>query len=539
MRKICLLLVAIVSFQFGMAQPSHTKHFEIAKNMDIFNSIIKELQLYYVDSIPMEDVIVEGIDAMLKKLDPYTNYIPESDKQDFVQMTTGEYGGIGSIISQRDNKTHIIELYKNAPAYKNGLQVGDKIIEVDGKSTHGLSVSDVSALLKGTPSTEVQVKVERNGTKKLITFKILREKIYVNPVTYYGLYNGNVGYIRLNSFTENCAEEVKNALQELHSKGAESLIFDLRSNGGGLINDAIAISGLFVPKGTEIVSTKGRSPESERSYKTSFEPLYPTIPLIVMVNENSASAAEIVAGAMQDLDRAVVIGRETYGKGMIQSLYALPYNTNIKITIAKYYTPSGRCVQSNKHIARMANDSLTNTFTTKNGRIVKDGHGILPDVISAESKLQVITYHLLSKSYFYEFANHYTQKLTNIAPIEEFAVSESLLAEFKQFILSKDFTYDLQSEKSLLKLIEIAKAEGYYEQNKTHFDNLTDGLTHDIAKDFDVAKDEITELLAAEIVKRYYFQAGELQQILKNDPELKEALEIIGNKTKYSQLLQP
>jgi carboxyl-terminal processing protease len=542
MKKIFVLLTAIISFQLMVAQSADKKNFEIAKSLDIFNSIVKELNLYYVDSIPMQDVVKAGIDAMLTKLDPYTNFIPEADAKDFLQMTTGEYGGIGSVISVRNNQVHIIELYQHAPAYKSGLQVGDIIEEIDGKSTQGLTVSEVSAQLKGTPSTSVEVYISRAGHKKPIKYTLVREKIYVNPVTYYGMYNDNVGYIRLNSFTDNCAEEVKKALQELDKKGATSLILDLRNNGGGVINDAIAISGLFVPKGTEIVSTKGRASEADRSYKTSTEPLFPNLPLAILVNESSASAAEIVAGAMQDLDRAVVIGRSTYGKGVIQSTYALPYNTTVKITIAKYYTPSGRCIQSNKHINRIANQKNANeeaSFATKNGRTVKEGEGILPDVILPASSLKTITYHLLSHAYFYEFTNLFAQKNPTIAPIDKFVVSDDLFNQFKDFILDKKFTYELQTEKTLQKLIETAKEEGYYEQNKSYFTTLETGLQHDISLDILNAKAEISELLAAEIAKRYYFQGGELQQLLKTDTELKSAIDILSNQEEYQSLLQP
>ncbi len=544
MKKIFFVFITIVSFQYVLAQASEKKNFEIAKNVDIFNSIVKQLQVYYVDSIPMEEIVSSGIDAMLTKLDPYTNYIPESDTKDFLQMTTGEYGGIGSVISLRNSQIHIVELYENAPAHTYGLQVGDKILEVDGKSTKGLSVSEVSSMLKGTPSTTVQIVVERMGMKKPIHYSIVREKIYLNPVTYAGILPGksNIAYIRLNSFTENCAEEVKKALQDLAKKGATSLILDLRGNGGGVINDAIAISGLFLPKGTEIVSTKGKNAEMDRSYKTSSDPLFPNLPLAILVNESSASAAEIVAGAMQDLDRGIIIGRNTYGKGVIQSTYPLPYNTNIKITIAKYYTPSGRCIQSSKHIARLAStnsDNIEHVFATQNGRVVKEGQGIMPDILVPESTLKTITYHLVSNAYFYDFVNIYTQQHATIPPIEEFAVSDDLFNQYKDYIIKQNFTYELQSEKGLQKLIETAKNEGYYDENKVYFSDLEKVLKHDINQDIIDAKEEISELLAAEIVKRYYFQRGELQQLLKNDKELKRAIEIVSDQDTYQTMLKP
>ncbi len=542
MKKLSLSVLTIFILSCFYANSSEKSDFALAKNLDIFNSIVKELNIYYVDSIPVEDMIEAGINGMLNKLDPYTTYIPESETNDFKFMTTGEYGGIGSVISTHEDGIRIIEIYENTPAYKAGLKAGDIILEVDGKITKGKSVGDVSAMLKGIPDTKVSIKVKRPHLKKLLSFEITREKIYLNPVVYHGKY-GNVGYIRLSNFTEDCSSEVKKALLELKEQGITSLIIDLRNNPGGILSEAVNICNFFVPKGEEIVSTKGKLKQLDKSYKTSFNPIELDMPLAILVNENSASAAEIVAGALQDLDRAVIIGNRTFGKGLVQSTYPLDYNGNLKVTIAKYYTPSGRCIQAINYNSKNESkkseeipDSLTTEFKTKKGRMVRDGRGISPDIKTDVVSSSTISYYLLTKNIIFDYVTEYCSKHEKIASITDFVFTDNDYDEFKKFVLEKNFTYDLQTQKSLEKLIETAKKENYYADNEAEFKALEAKLAHNTSKDLDNFKEEIKEFISVEIAKRYYFQRGEMMEMLKKDNELNTAIELLKNKEKYNQI---
>ena len=545
MKKIFICLFAVIFYISSASASSESQAFAMAKNLDIFNSVFKELNLHYVDSIPIEKIVSAGINGMLQKLDPYTNYIPEESEKDFKFMTTGEYGGIGSLISYKDSMVYISEIYEGKPANKAGLLPGDVFVTIDGKSTKGKSTSDISSLLKGTPGTKVTVKVNRAGSKKTLKFEITREHIYINPITYYGMLSDSIGYIRLSSFTDDCAEEVKKSMIDLKQKGMKSLILDLRGNPGGLLNEAINICNFFVPKGTTIVSTKGKLNKTGNVYKTAINPIEPTLALVVMVDEGSASASEIVSGALQDLDRAVIVGERTYGKVLVQSTYPVAYNGQLKVTVAKYYTPSGRCIQAINYTLKDGEsskeipDSLTNEFKTKNGRIVRDGRGISPDVKIEIEKYKTITYNLLLQNIIFDYVNEYYTNHPALKSIDDYKFSDSDFADFKQFTINKKFKYELQSESYLEDLIKTAKEEDRYESNKAIFDSLKTSLKHDINEDLDKAKDEITEFISFEIIKRYFYHRGELIMMLKSDKILDESLNILNDPKRYDSLLKP
>ncbi|NCC98604.1 MAG: S41 family peptidase [Bacteroidia bacterium] len=545
MKKIYICLFAVIFYISSASASSESQAFAMAKNLDIFNSVFKELNLHYVDSIPVEKIVSAGINGMLQKLDPYTNYIPEESEKDFKFMTTGEYGGIGSLISYKDSMVYINEIYEGKPANKAGLLPGDVFVTINGNSIKGKSTSDVSGLLKGTPGTKVTLSINRAGSKKPLKFELTREHIYINPITYYGMLSDSIGYIRLSSFTDDCAEEVKKSIIDLKQKGMKSLILDLRGNPGGLLNEAINICNFFVPKGTTIVSTKGKLNNTSNVYKTAINPIEPTLPLVVMVDEGSASASEIVSGALQDLDRAVIVGERTYGKGLVQSTYPVAYNGQLKVTVAKYYTPSGRCIQAINYTLKDGEsskeipDSLTNEFKTKNGRIVRDGRGISPDVKIKPEKYKTVTYNLLLQNIIFDYANDYYTKHAALKSIDDYKFSDSDFADFKQFTINKKFKYELQSESYLEDLIRTAKEEDCYESNKAIFDSLTTSLKHDINEDMNKAKDEITEFISYEIIKRYFYHRGELIMMLKSDKILDESLSILNDPKKYDSLLKP
>jgi carboxyl-terminal processing protease len=533
---------------FAVEKKQTDPNFEISKNLDIYNAVLKELNIYYVDTIKPGVLVKESIDKMLESLDPYTTFIPEEDTKDLKFMTTGEYGGIGSMISQnKENEIVISEPYEGMPAEKAGLRAGDVILEVDGVSLKGKNVSNVSELLKGQPGTDVKITIKHFIDKKPVTKTITREKILINPVSYYGIVAPKTGYILLSQFTDKAGDEVKSALLDLKNNfQIESLILDLRNNPGGLINQAVDITNLFVPKGIEIVATKGKVKQFDDNYKSTEEPLDPKIPLTVLVNSNTASASEIVSGALQDLDRAVIIGTRTFGKGLVQATREVSYNGHLKLTTAKYYIPSGRCIQaldySHKNedgsIASIP-DSLTKEFKTKGGRIVRDGGGISPDLeVKNEQKLN-ISYYLYNKNMIFDFATEYVAKNKKIASPEEFKLSDQDYQEFKDFLKKQNFSYTLRSAEYLKKLKEIADFEGYGEMSKDEFTALEKKLAGNTDRDLDLFKKDIEDLLNAEIIKRYYYQKGEIRYQLKDDPELKKALEVLSDKSAYENLLRP
>lgn len=545
--KHIVISLFLTAFLSGLcAQTTDDSHrFELSKSLDIFNSAIKELDLFYVDSIQPALLIREGLNSMLAKLDPYTNYIPEEEQKDFKFMTTGEYAGIGSIITTREGRTYIAEPYADMPAALAGLRAGDEILEIDNVKIS--QISDPSEKLKGQPNTKVRIKYQRPGAKRPATIDITRKRIQLNPVTYYGVVGQNTGYIYLSGFTDQCAQEVKKAFEEMKkNQGITSLILDMRNNPGGIMEEAIQIVNLFVPKGKIVLTTKGKLKQWDRTYRTTLNPVDEEIPIAVLVNNNSASASEIVSGAIQDLDRGIIVGRRTFGKGLVQAARELPYNSSIKITSSKYYIPSGRCLQAIDYSHRAPDgsvgvipDSLTAEFKTENGRIVRDGGGVTPDFALEEDRKANITYYLQADLSIFDYVTQWVQKYPRIAPAEEFVFPEKDYNDFKEFIKNKDFKYDRQSEKALASLKEIMDFEGYSAHAAEELKALENKLKPDLDKDLELNKTDIIDLLSNEIVKRYYYQKGEVIQSLKKDKDLNEALRVLNDTELYRQTLSP
>lgn len=520
-------------------------YFEITKNLDIFVTLFKELNLYYVDETKPGDLMKRGIEGMLESLDPYTNYIPESDIEDFRFMQTGQYGGIGALIRTKEKKILIAEPYEGSPALKAGLQAGDEIVEVNGKSTEGKNSEDISKILKGQPNTEVKLVVKREGVDKPIEKTIMREEIKVKSVPHYDMLNNEVGYIKLNQFTDKCTDEVEAAFKELkEKKGMKALVLDLRGNPGGLLNEAVSLSNLFVEKGQLVVSTKGKVKEWEKTYKAPNTPLDLDIPLVVLVNSGSASASEIVSGTIQDLDRGVIIGQRSYGKGLVQTTRPLSYNTQLKVTTAKYYIPSGRCIQALDYTHRNEDgsvgkvpDSLMKQFATKNGRPVFDGGGVLPDVVLEAASYSQITRALSNKSLIFDFATKFKRENPTIAAVKDFQITDEIMNQFTAFIADKDYEYSTKSEDVVKAFKETAEKEKYFKDVEKEYDALKAKLSHNKTEDLETFKEEIKELLKSEIVSRYYYQKGRVESLLDNDPDIKEALSVLADKARYTALL--
>lgn len=522
-----------------------TNSFEVSKNLDIFYTTYRELNLFYVDEIDPGKIIKTGIDAMLESLDPYTVYIPESRMEDYQLMTTGQYGGIGAIIRKSGEFIVVIEPYENSPAAKAGLQSGDIITAVDGKSIKGRNSSDVSDLLKGQPNTEIALDIQRPGNQKILNFKITREKITISNVPYYGMLNESTGYIMLSGFTENASKEVRKALIDLKDKQKmQSLILDLRSNPGGLLNEAVGISNLFIEKGLEVVSTKGKVKEWDKTYLATEDPVDTRIPLVILVNSGSASASEIVAGSLQDLDRAVIIGTRTFGKGLVQTTRPLSYNSKLKLTTAKYYIPSGRCIQALDYTHRNEDgsvgripDSLISEFKTRNGRKVFDGGGIKPDIETNPERLSKIAISLLSKDLIFNYATIYKTLHPAIGTAKDFIIPDKEYDEFTAFLQDKDFDYQTESENILSQLIEVSKREKYYDLSESEFETLKKLLAHDKVKDLSNFKDEIKSLLEEEIVSRYYYQKGRIEKNMATDEDVAKAISFLKNPAEYTKIL--
>ena len=540
----CLLFVAS-SVVPGWAQKDN--RFEVSKNLDIFNSLLKEVEMFYVDSVDVDKTVQRGIEAMLAGLDPYTEYYPEQKTEELSLMTTGEYGGIGSLIRQRNNEggVMIAEPTEGMPADLAGLKPGDLILAIDTIDVSKATNSRVSELLKGVPNTKMVLTIQRPGEKKPRKFEITRKQITTPQVTYYGVKNDSIGYIYLKAFTIKSAQEVKEAFLDLKKNhNIKSLVLDLRGNGGGVLEGAVQIVGMFVPKGSEVLSTKGKIKQWDRTYRTSTEPLDTVMPLAILINGGTASAAEIVSGSLQDMDRAVLVGQRSFGKGLVQAPRDLPYNGKVKITMSKYYIPSGRCIQqidySHRQVAGSVAaipDSLTSVFYTSKKRPVRDGGGVRPEFEVKEPKVPTMMYYLAADTVLFDFVTDWAQKHKTIAPIEEFTVSDEDFEALKQYAKSKNFTYDRQSEKVLKNLKEVAEFEGYLEEDSTAFKELEAKLTPNLEKDFDRFKDEVKRVMATEIVKRYYYQRGELQESLKDDLVLEKALEVLGDPDLYRRTL--
>jgi len=544
------LLVFLPVMSMAQAQKDH--NFEVAKHLDIFNNVYKNLDLLYVDTLNPKDVIGTGINAMLRRLDPYTEYYAQDETKNLRMMLTGKYAGIGALIRkhQKLNRVVIDEPYADMPAAVAGLQKGDIILSIDDTLMTDKEVSFVSSHLRGEPGTSFLLKVFRPSTAKEMQFKITRKNIKLPELPYYGMREGNIGYINFNSFTQESAKEVRRAFVDLKKQGATSLIFDLRNNGGGSESEAVDIVNLWVPKGITVVDNRGKVKQASHIYKTRLEPADTIMPIVVLVNGESASASEITSGALQDLDRAVILGTRTYGKGLVQIPIDLPYNTNMKVTTSKYYIPSGRCIQAinykqgstgyREHIP----DSLTKVFYTAGGREVRDGGGIKPDVEVKADTIPNIAFYLSatgqdSTEVMFDYVVDYIAQHPTIAEPAKFHLTETDWEAFKARVIKSGFTYDPVSKKQFAELVKTAKFEGYYDEAKTAFDNLEQKLNHDVAFDLEKHKTVLLQILESDIIAHYYYQAGAIEAGLNFDRQLKEAERLLKNPEAYKKLLAP
>lgn len=530
---------AVISFSFV------DNYFEVSKNLDIFATLFKELNIYYVDETNPGDLMKRGIDDMLASLDPYTNYIPESEIEDYRYMTTGQYGGVGALIRQQGDYVVISEPYEGFPAQKADLRAGDKILKINDIDAKGKKTDDISKILKGQPSTAIKLIIEREGEKKPLEKIVNREEIKIKSVSYSGMITQNIGYIKLTGFTENASGEVKEALLQLKKNPElKSIVFDLRGNPGGLLKEAIDIVNIFEDKGTEIVSTRGKVKDWDKVHKALNQGVDLTIPITVLVDRGSASASEIVSGALQDLDRGVVIGQRSYGKGLVQQTRPLTYNAQLKVTVAKYYIPSGRCIQALDYSHRNEDgsvdkvpDSLISAFKTKNGRIVYDGGGVTPDVVVAPHKYSNILASLVTKNLIFDYATKYRISHLSIIPAKDFRLTDAEYDEFTAFLSGKEYDYTTKSEKTLEELKVDAKADNTLDAINADLEALKIKIMHNKKDDLIQYKSEIKQFLEEEIASRYYFQNGRLEASLKADDELKEAVAILNDSNRYNQIL--
>ena len=551
MKKVLISLLMVLLAAPAFAQIDRDHDFKTAKNMDIFNSIYKNLDLMYVDTLDAEEVVGNGIKAMLGSLDPYTTYYPEEKVNELKNMLTGKYAGVGAVVRYNFQlqRVCISEPYENMPAAEVGLKKGDIILSIDNEDMTNKDVAYVSDHLRGDPGTSFILKVKRPSTGKTLKVKVTRRTIQMPFLPYYGMLEGGFGYINFNSFTDNCAKDVRRAFIDLKKQGAKGLVFDLRNNGGGSVSEAVSIINMFLPKGKTVLKMQGKLQRSNKEYKTSVEPVDSVMPMVVLVNGNSASASEIMSGSLQDYDRAIILGTRTYGKGLVQTTMDLPYNGQMKLTTAKYYIPSGRCVQAlnYKHAkggyVEHVPDSLTKVFYTANGREVRDGGGVKPDVEVKPDSLPNIAFYLAgardSNEVMLNYEVDYIAKHPTIAPAKDFALTDADYDEFKARVLKADFKYDRETEKYLKDLEKLAKFEGYYDDAKPEFEALKKKLSHNVAKDLDYNKEYIKQLLENEIVAAYYFQAGAIQNSLRYDKQIKEAVKLLNSPEEYGKILRP
>ena len=545
--KVAGLIIIGTLFSIStQAQLSEKTNFDIAKYLDIYNALFKELNMFYVDSIDVKKTIEDNIAFMLHRLDPYTKYFSEEELPDFKEQTTGEYtGGIGALMGSENGNILIGEPFEGMPAALAGLQSGDVLLEIDGVSLVGKDATYASEHLKGQPNTKVKVKFQRTGENKPREIIIERKRIQINPVTYYGVLPGNVGYIYLSDFTTHSASSVKDALNDLKTnKGINSLIIDVRDNGGGVVEDCLEILNYFLPKGELLLTMKGKFRQLDRTYRTTQQPIAPDMPLAILVNQSSASASEILAGTLQDLDRAVIIGTRTYGKGLVQSPRQLPYNGSLKVTTAKYYIPSGRNIQAidyshgnDDDSISYIPDSLTSVFYTSKGRPVRNSGGITPDFVTQEKKLPTIFYYMLRDNLFFDFATSWRTQRPQIASPEQFVLSDKDYEAFKTFVQSKNFNYDRQSEKALKNLKDIMDFEGYLPSDSAEFNALKNKLKPDLNRDLEFHKNILSDELAKEIMRQYYYAKGVVIYSLRNDDDLKKAMDILSDKDLYTKTL--
>jgi carboxyl-terminal processing protease len=538
-----LILALLLNVKVQAQVTSST--FEISKNLDIFATMYKELNNNYVDELNHGELVKAGIDGLLEKLDPYTVFISEADVEDYTFMTTGQYGGIGALIHKQGDYVVVSEPYEGSPAQKAGLIPGDRILKVNDRDAKGKSVSDVSTVLKGEPGTKLSIQILRENSSNPQMIEVVREKVSIPNVAHFLTLDENIGYIKLTGFTQNSGKEVKDAFLKLRENPKlRGLIIDLRDNGGGLMNEAVNIANLFVKKGELIVSTKGKTPDRNKSYKTLLQPVDTDIPIVVLVNSFSASASEIVAGALQDLDRAVIIGERTFGKGLVQNIIPLTYNTQMKVTVAKYYIPSGRCIQAIDYAHKDSTgavtkipDSLVNTFKTRSGRLVYDGGGISPDIEAEQPEISNISVSLITKYLIFDYANKFKRENAEIKPAAEFEITPEIYADFVNWLHDKDYDYVTRSERMLAELKKTAENEKYFDELSAEFAQLESKMMHNKQADLEKFSPEIKSLLRSEIVSRYYYQKGRVEAQVTEDPEIKKAREVLLDKEMYTGIL--
>lgn len=540
-----LLLGSVMLVSFSFTSDSD-RYFDIAKNLDIFATLFKEVNKSYVDEVTPSKLVRIGIDAMLKSLDPYTNYIPEDDIEDFRTMTTGQYGGIGAIIGKRNGKTIVQLPYEGFPAHKAGLLIGDEILKIDGVNVEKKNTNDVSKLLKGQANSVVKLEVKRFGVDKPLHLDITRDRIHIDNVPYYGLVTEDIGYLQLTGFTVDATKEVKNAINKLKEQGAKKIIFDVRDNPGGLLNEAVNISNLFVERGKDIVSTKGKMTEWNKVYKALDEPLDTEIPLVILTNSRSASASEIVSGVMQDYDRAVLVGERTFGKGLVQATRPLSYNSQLKVTTAKYYIPSGRSIQAIDYAHRKEDgsigkiaDSLRVAFKTSGGRVVFDGGGVSPDVEVDNKEYSDIAKTLVAKGYLFDYATRYKNSNPTILPAKEFEIDETEYQKFMTFLSDKDITYSTSVEQSVADLVKKSQEEKHYDDIKSEIEAIKKKISVNKANDLIRFRQEISEMLEQEIVSRYYFQEGMVEATFDDDEAILAAINVLNDNQTFATLLKP
>jgi len=543
-RHFKLYFLLFITLLLNPILKAQTSGFEQIKNMEITDLINQHLEKYFVDEPQFGHLSKVGIDAMLRELDPYTVYYHESNIEDYKLMTTGQYGGIGAVIRSIGDYVYIAEPYEGSPAFKAGLKAGDKILSIDGKEMVKLPSDEVSGSLKGPKGTTITIEVERLGEGKK-TIQVTRDEIKLPDVPYSGMINETVGYIKLNSFTQTAAADVKSAFLDLKAKGMQELIFDLRGNGGGLLIEAVKIVNMFVPKGQTVVTTKGRVSDENRVYETLEDPTDLKIPLVVLIDEGSASASEIVSGSLQDLDRAVIVGQTSYGKGLVQRTYDLKYGSKMKLTIAKYYTPSGRCVQRLEYYdhadgghPKEISDSLLKIFKTKNGRDVIDGRGIEPDVLIEKDEYSRLTATLYRDNILFNYATKFRLETASIASPKNFSLTDQHYYAFKQYVLEQEFTYSTASEEMLKKMKKTAEEEGFFETSEDEYNALLAKVVPSKERDLEKFKKEIKDLLENEIASRYYFQIGRAEHSFATDTTFLKSLELLNNATEYNSILK-
>jgi carboxyl-terminal processing protease len=538
------LVTLVLPFLIFLTVSTTPDYFEISKNLDIFNAVYRELNISYVDGTKPGQLMKTGIDAMLNSLDPYTVYYPENDIEEYKMMTTGEYGGIGASVNDLNGKLIIMDVVEGFAAYKAGIRAGDQIVGINNFNVEGKKTEDIGPQLKGQAGTPVKLKIIKAGQTTPIELSLLREEIKAKAVPYYGMLNNETGYIKLLSFTENCSGEVKEALLNLKGKGCKYLLLDLRGNLGGLLFEAVNIVNFFVEKGQDVVITKGKLSDWDKTYLAVNNPLDTQIPMAVLVDENSASASEIVSGALQDLDRALIVGKRTYGKGLVQQTKPLVYNSQVKVTVAKYYIPSGRCVQALDYSHRdeegrveKVPDSLITAFKTKGGRIVYDGAGIVPDVKTPDHQPSNVLISLVSKHLVFHWATQYYLKNPKIASAGDFKLSDSDYNDFVSYLKGKDYSYRTKSDIELEELKKNAEKEKYFDNIKTEYESLVNKLAENKKDDLNRHRDEIKNYLEQEIISRYYFQRGRIEFSNKTDKEIDEAIRLISDPNKLNIIL--